>query len=110
MLGKRIRRLRQIKGYTQERLAEESGLSVAFIGLAERGKECPSIKTASRIAEVLGVSLSELFDFPERSLHDDRTIEESLEMLSRRLKTIRKDNARFVLDMMERLIERLERG
>ena len=109
LLGKRIRELRRARGYTQERLAEKTGLSVAFIGLTERGQECPSIKTADRIAKALDVTLSELFDFSEEK-PDRRGIDKAIEGLAVKLKRARVDNARFVLDITERILERLEGG
>jgi transcriptional regulator with XRE-family HTH domain len=52
-------------GLTQEKLAERLGASVNFIGHVERGTNAPSFETLQKIAEVLGVSVREFFDFPE---------------------------------------------
>ncbi|MEM9821899.1 MAG: helix-turn-helix transcriptional regulator [Bacteroidota bacterium] len=64
-LGRRIRMLRKSAGYTQEQLAEWSDYSVDFIGLVERGINAPSIEGCQKIADCLGVSMSELFDFSD---------------------------------------------
>lgn len=61
-LGKRINQLRVEKKLTQEKLALEAGLNRAYIGYIERGERNPSIETVEKIAKVLGVSLSKLFD------------------------------------------------
>jgi len=40
-------------------------MSVNFIGQVERGTNAPSFETSQKIAEVLGVSVRDFFDFPE---------------------------------------------
>ena len=62
-LGLRIRAIRKAKGLTQEQLSDAAGISLTFIGVTERGKNIPSLKTCNRLAEALGVTLSELFNF-----------------------------------------------
>lgn len=62
-LGERLKELRIKRGFTQEQLAEKTGLSVTFVGLIERGVNIPSVKTCNKIARALGVSLDELFYF-----------------------------------------------
>ena len=64
-LGERIRILRKEAGLTQEQLAEKAEISVNFIGNAERGESSASVKTLRRMAKALGVSLKEMFDFPD---------------------------------------------
>lgn len=59
-VGKRIRVLRGMKGISQETLAEKSGLHRTYIGGVERGLRNPSLKSLSRIARGLGVSVAEL--------------------------------------------------
>ena len=62
-LGLRIRALRKAKGLMQEELAEAAGISITFIGVTERGRNVPSLKTCEKLAGVPGVTLSELFNF-----------------------------------------------
>jgi len=61
-LAQRIEDLRKKKGFTQEVLAEKSGLHRAYFWDIENGRNI-SVKTAYKIARALGVKLSELFDF-----------------------------------------------
>jgi transcriptional regulator with XRE-family HTH domain len=61
--GRRLRRLRLARDITQERFAEQVGISVTFLGLIERGVNTPSFKTIEAIATALKVSVSELFLF-----------------------------------------------
>ena len=60
--GKELRRLRHTKNLSQEALADLADLSTSQIGRIERGKINPSICTLKKIAEALGVKMSEMFD------------------------------------------------
>ena len=59
--GARISKLRNIKGLTQEDLAEISGLSRQYIGDVERGTRNISLINIEKIANALNMTLSELF-------------------------------------------------
>jgi transcriptional regulator with XRE-family HTH domain len=61
--GKRVQSLRHIRGLTQERLAERTGLSVEYISKVERGLASPSFRTIARLSNVLDVPVLALFDF-----------------------------------------------
>jgi transcriptional regulator with XRE-family HTH domain len=60
-LGERIRRMRSSKGLSLKDLAAQAGLSRAFLGQIERNQASPSVASVSRVANALGVTLSELF-------------------------------------------------
>lgn len=60
--GRRVRALREQRGWSQERLAEVSGLHRTYLGGIERGLRNPSLKNLARIAAALEVPLSKLFD------------------------------------------------
>ena len=60
--GKRLKTLRLQAGYTQEKLAEEVGISVDFLSLIERGINAPSFDNLEKLANSLGVSIRELFE------------------------------------------------
>ena len=62
-LGRRIAKLRQVAGLTQEKLAERTGYSVEFVSVVERGINAPSIEGCEKIAKALRVSVKDLFDF-----------------------------------------------
>lgn len=61
-LAARIRALRDRKGWSQERLAAESGLHRTYLGGIERAVRNPSLKNLARIAAALDVSLKTLFE------------------------------------------------
>lgn len=57
-----IVKLRQERGYTQERLAYESGISKGYLSEIESGKKSPTIRTLEKIAETLETRLTKLVD------------------------------------------------
>lgn len=61
-IGSKVKKLRKQKGLTQEQLADKIRVSSTYIGFIEQGQRNPSINTADKIARVLGVKLSDLFD------------------------------------------------
>ena len=61
-LGRRIRALRNAKGWTQERLAEAAHLDRAYFASLELGLRNPSFRTLIKLGRGLGVSLSVLCD------------------------------------------------
>lgn len=62
MLGLNIRALREKKGWSQEELAERSGLHRTYISGLERGIRNPTIDTVDIIATALGVKLGDLLN------------------------------------------------
>jgi len=67
--GKRVRKLRQERGLTQEALAEKSALSVDAVRRVEHGAFSPTLKTIRKLALGLSVSLQTLFRSFERRRH-----------------------------------------
>lgn len=65
-LGARMKDLRRERGLTLEELAEHSGVSRAMISKVERGEKNPTLVVAAKVAEGLGVTLSELLGVEER--------------------------------------------
>ena len=57
-VGRRIRELRQKKGWSQEKLAEEASLHRTYIGQVERGEKSIGVNRLRRIAMALGVQPS----------------------------------------------------
>jgi len=62
-IGKRIRALRERKGWTQYELGEKAGIDPKYLGSIERGEVNVSVGKLCGIAEALGVEVWELF-FP----------------------------------------------
>ena len=61
-LGNRIRELRMQTGLSQEKFALKIGMDRTYFASVENGKRNVAICNIKKIADGLGVSLSELFD------------------------------------------------
>ena len=61
-LGNRIRTLRQENGFSQEKFALNIGMDRTYFASVEAGKRNVAIVNIKKIADGLGVTLSELFE------------------------------------------------
>jgi len=59
---KAIKRYRQVKGWSQSRLARESKVSQTFISELEAGKWTPNLSILRKLANALEVPLAVLLD------------------------------------------------
>ena len=60
IFGKTVRRFRELKGFSQERLAAEARLHRTYIGGVERGERNLSLLNVLQLARTLGVKPSVL--------------------------------------------------
>ncbi|WP_454105238.1 helix-turn-helix domain-containing protein [Mammaliicoccus sciuri] len=60
LLGKNIAKLRKHKNFSQEKLAEISGLHRTYIGSVERGERNIGIDNIVKIANALDIAVEEL--------------------------------------------------
>lgn len=61
ILGLAIKRHREQKKISQEKLAELADIHTSYIGQIERGLRYPSLKVLFKIADALNVKLADLF-------------------------------------------------
>jgi len=61
--GKNVKKYRKKKGYSQEKLAEITGLHRTYISFIERGKRSISLNNIQKIANGLEVDINKLFIF-----------------------------------------------
>jgi len=62
-LGENLKKIRLEKGFTQESLYLESGISRSHIAMIEAGKRDISVSALFKISRALNVTLSEIFSF-----------------------------------------------
>jgi transcriptional regulator with XRE-family HTH domain len=93
LLGRRIRRLRTLKGLTQQELGNQAEVNYKFLGEIERGQQNPSFSTLVKIAHALKVEMQDLFRF-EQEISNRKEIENQIKKL---LKAIPDDALRQVL-------------
>jgi len=61
--GRKIRQLREARGWSQEDMAVVVGLDRSYVGSVERGERNVSLENIVKFAKALDVSLSRLMDF-----------------------------------------------
>jgi transcriptional regulator with XRE-family HTH domain len=64
----RLRHIREQSGYSQQDLADESGVSQHTISEIELGRRRPQGRTLRKLAKVLGVEVADLYGNPEHPL------------------------------------------
>lgn len=62
LVGMRLRAARQRRRATLDAIASAAGYTKSFVSAVERGETSPSIGSLYRLCEVLGISLSALFE------------------------------------------------
>lgn len=62
--GLRLIEIRKAKGWSQERLALESGLARSYLGGVERGQRNIALLNIYRLAEALAITPGSLLDPP----------------------------------------------
>jgi transcriptional regulator with XRE-family HTH domain len=63
LFGKRLAEIRKAKGWSQEKLALESGVARSYLDGVERGQRNIALLNIDRLAHTLEVKLSFLMDF-----------------------------------------------
>ncbi|MEA5461677.1 helix-turn-helix transcriptional regulator [Arcicella sp. LKC2W] len=58
--GEKVRKLRLLKGYSQEELAHEANLHRTYIGMIERAEKNISLLNIVKIANALEISTADL--------------------------------------------------
>ena len=66
LINEKIRTIREIKGLTQEEVAEKIGISSSVYGDIERGENDPKLSKLQKIAKAFDIELSELVDLSDK--------------------------------------------
>lgn len=99
-IAKRMKAIRQSKNISVYRLAQMSGISETHIRDLERGDRNPSFDTLSRLAEPMGITLSELFNESEETAYLKPAEKEMLECF----RMLPQETAERLLAFMKALI------
>ena len=69
-IGAAIRSRRQELNMSLRELSKQSGLSIGFLSLVERGRSSPALTSLSNVAKALGVELSSFFSAEEEEQNE----------------------------------------
>lgn len=77
-LGKRIQKLRKIKGYSQEKFAEAIGIATTSLSYIETGNGFMTGATLDKIVDILEIKPQDLFNFDDAIYTDEMLYNEIL--------------------------------
>lgn len=100
VIGQNIKRIRLLKGLTQEQLAEKLDKSINFISIIERGESGISISTIIDICNALEINSEDIFKglLNKKVVTDDEFITNSLNMFNREDKKIVKGLMEYIIN------------
>ena len=96
--GKRVKELRKMCGFSQEKFAEKLELSPTTVMAIETGKNFVTYKTLKNICTVLNVAPRDLFDFdvPAGNKKDKK-----LKQITAHIKSLSDEQQQQVLDILK---------
>lgn len=65
LLAVNLKKYRKIKGWTQEKIAEEAKTSIGYIATLETGRKFPSAEMLTRLAAALDIDTPDFFSTKE---------------------------------------------
>lgn len=65
LLSDNLRKYRELRGWSQQKLAEESDIGLSFIAAIETRKKFPSSTTLDSLAKAFNIQVHELFYEPD---------------------------------------------
>ena len=84
-LGERLKALREERGMTLDDLERQTGVSKGYLSQLERGEKTnPGVKLVERVADGLGVGVSELIDGPRSYVETPARVPAGLKELLQR--------------------------
>ncbi len=89
-LGKRIKELRKIKGFSQEQFAEAIDIATNSLSLIETGNGFMTLATLEKMCRALNVEPYEIFKF-----HEDVNKQQMYEYLKHKLEFIKDDEIKL---------------
>jgi len=74
LIGARVAEIRQAARMSQQDLAKQISVAPETLSRLERGHILPSVKRFDRIAQALGVTLGDIFTFPESDTEQQQAL------------------------------------
>ncbi len=102
-IGARIKQYRELRGMTQEQLAERINVSVGYLSCIERGVNFPRVENLISILNTLNISANEVFIDVL-----DKADEIKASELSGRISALPPDRRRLLLTVIEAMLSDAE--
>ena len=98
-LGERIIQLREAKGWTTNRLANQCGLSQSFLRAVELGEKSISVDNLELLCQALEINLKGFFDTPGENELDDESLCRQVRRLNQEQRAALASFLRTMLDL-----------
>lgn len=98
LFGKKIKEIREAKGFTQQEFAELLNLQPNSIAQIECGYKGVSFNLLEKISEKLDVSYYELFDFSEKTTHSGL-----ISALINEVSNLNDKTLKYIIDFVKKL-------
>jgi transcriptional regulator with XRE-family HTH domain len=69
-IGQKVKKLRELRGFTQAELAKAATISPAAVSLIEKGERTPSLIITRKLSNALKVSIGELTGNDDKTTQD----------------------------------------
>ena len=96
--GKRVKELRKLCGFSQEKFAEKLEISPTTVTAIETGKNFVTYKTLKNICTVLNVAPRDLFDFEVATCSKK---DKKLQQITAHIKSLSDEQQQHVLDILK---------
>lgn len=101
-VGFRIRYFRQLRNWSQEKLALQAGINPAFLGHLERGLKSPTISTLEKIVSALEITFAEFFA-DETGISDLKKSE--IQRIEYAVRDLDADSIAKIADIVQQIVE-----
>lgn len=111
-IGTRIRKIREIKGLSQENVAAELDMSITGYGKIERNEVSVNIDKLSKIGKVLQLSIEDIIGFDENVAFNNfnSTIDKQIGryLMPEEMKDLYEENIRLLKEKITYLEEKIK--
>lgn len=101
-IGKLIGKRRELKGLTQNEVAEQLGIGYEAVSRMERGNTLPSVVKLMRLADILECPIEELVSETSSRANDQAQV------MLRMIEDLPVEDRTFMMDIVERLSRQLK--
>lgn len=98
--SKKLKEIREAKGYTQESLADEIGVNAQHVARLETNRTATSFDTLERLALAFGLEVKDLFDFKSEKVKKS-SIRQKFDIL---LSSVPDKKLKMLFDVCKRIL------
>lgn len=102
-VGKRIKELRTLKGFSQEQLALLSDITPTYLGLIERNLKNPTIKVIEQICDSLNISLVDFFS--DQVFENEKNLDALSIQIVSQISSCNNEEKELILELIKKMLK-----